>query len=378
MLTSFQTHLKPFDDLASSFAAKELVKKVEEHDRYPFGEFFSEVLKKAYEVGFLGIVLPERFGGIGGGISALCAILDQVCRADSSLGGIIFTNALSQEIMLSARADQALKKVFSKASSAGEFLVACPAYCNPGQADSLPEAEKSGRDFLLTGALDYLVLGGIASWALVPARTGKGGGYAYFLVDLAEKGVRRSEPVFSIGLHSCPAVDAVFTSVKARLVGEEGKGPTYFDEASKRMHVAAGAMNAGVMKGSFNEALAYAKERFQGGCEIINWSEVGMILSNMLVKANVADLCVAQACRALEENPGEWSGHCVSAALHIHELACDATTDGIQVLGGNGYMKDYGQEKRFRDARQIQALLGSAPMKKIFMIREAAGLGNAC
>ena len=356
MLTSFQPYLKPFDDLASSFAARELVKKIEEHDKYPFGPFFSEVLDKAYEVGFLGIVLSEEFGGIGQGIGALCVILDKICQADSSLGGIIFT----------------------KAVSACEFLVAYPSFCNPGQMVKLPEAKQTGKDFLLTGTLDYLVLGGIASRALVPAKLGDKAGYSFFLVDLSKKGIEKSEPIFSLGLHSCPAVDVVFKSVKAQLIGEEGKGSIYFDEASKKMHVAAGAMNTGIMKGSFNEALAYSKERLQGGCEIINWSEVSMILSNMLVKANVADMCVTQACQAIDQNSKEWGKNCVAAALHIHELACDAVTDGIQVLGGNGYMKDYGQEKRYRDARQIQALLGTAPMKKIAMIREAAGLDDTC
>ncbi|HPS93637.1 MAG TPA: acyl-CoA dehydrogenase family protein, partial [Deltaproteobacteria bacterium] len=172
--------------------------------------------------------------------------------------------------------------------------------------------------------------------------------------------------------------DVTFSGVKARLVGEEGKGPGYFDAASRKMHVAAAAMNAGIMKGSFNEALAYAKERFQGGREIINWSEVSMILANMLIKANVADLCVAQACQAVRQENGQWGRHCMAAALHVHELACDATSDGIQVLGGNGYMKDYGQEKRYRDARQVQALLGIAPLKKIGLIREAAGLDDPC
>ena len=117
MLTANNTDLKPFEDLASSFAAKELAKKTEEHDTYPFGPFFAKVLDKAHEVGFLGVLLPEDLGGINGGISALCVILDNICRADSSLGGIIFTNALAQEIMMEAKAAQALKKIFSKASS---------------------------------------------------------------------------------------------------------------------------------------------------------------------------------------------------------------------------------------------------------------------
>jgi len=87
---------------------------------------------------------------------------------------------------------------------------------------------------------------------------------------------------------------------------------------------------------------------------------------------------VAQACQAFDADPKQWGSHGLAAALHVHELACEVVTDGIQVLGGNGYMKDYGQEKRYRDARQVQALLGTAPMKKIGLIRELAGLEETC
>ncbi len=378
MMTALNSDLKPFEDLATSFAAKELAKKTEEHDTYPFGPFFTKVLDKAHEVGFLGVLLPENLGGINGGISALCVILDNICRADSSLGGIIFTNALAQEIMLSAKADKALRKIFPKASKVREFLVAYPSFCNPAQMVKLPMAERSGKGYVLRGELEYLVLGNIAAQALIPARIGDKAGYSFFLVDLDEKGVKKGEPIFSLGLHACPAVDVCFESARAQLIGEEGKGYTCFQEASKKLHVAAAAMSAGILKGSFTEALAYARERFQGGCQIINWSEVSMILANMAVKSDVADLCVAQACQALETGIRDWGRHCIAAALHVHELCCEAVNDGVQVLGGNGYMKDYGQEKRYRDARQVQGLLGIAPLKKIAMIREIAGLEDTC
>ena len=140
------------------------------------------------------------------------------------------------------------------------------------------------------------------------------------------------------------------------------------------MNLAAAAMNAGIMKGSLDEALAYSKERFQGGREIINWSEVSMLLAGMAIKSDVAEMCVAQACQALEQKENNNGSAGISVALHIHELACEAVTDGVQVLGGNGYMKDYGQEKRYRDARQVQALLGAPPMKKITLVRSLAGL----
>jgi len=376
MLTSFKTDLKPFEELAGAFAAKELTKKVEEHDKYPFGEFFTKVMDKMYDVGFLGVVLPEDLGGIGGSINTLCVILERICRADSSAGGIIFTNALAQEIMLSAGAGALLKNIFPKASSCGEFLVAFPSYIDPGHTDRLPVAMKKGKDYILEGTLDFLVLGGLASNAVIPARMNNDASYSFYLVDLDDEGIEKSAPIFTLGMHACPAVDITMKGAKARLVGKQGKGSVYFKDVFPKMNIAAAAMNAGIMRGSLGEALAYSKERFQGGREIVKWSEVSMLLAGMAIKADVAGMCVAQACQVLDKEHGVWDSSSIAAALHIHELACEAVTDGVQVLGGYGYMKDYGQEKRYRDARQVQALLGAAPLKKIDLIRGLAGLSD--
>ena len=132
-------------------------------------------------------------------------------------------------------------------------------------------------------------------------------------------------------------------------------------------------MSLGVMKGSFNEAFEYTKTRFQGGREIVNWSEVRMILSDMATKVKIADMALVTACQAVEAKSTDWDLCSRAAAIHIQSLACDLTTDGIQLLGGYGYMKDYGQEKRFRDAKHIQALLGLTPMKKIRYIKRIIG-----
>jgi len=124
------------------------------------------------------------------------------------------------------------------------------------------------------------------------------------------------------------------------------------------------------MKGSLKEAMDYAKEREQGGWTIVNWSEVRMILANMTVKSKAVDMCVAGTCQGIEAGIPDWGVYSMAAAIHVHEMACEVVTDGIQVLGGNGYMKDYGQEKRYRDARQVQALLGLVPLRKLSLIRE--------
>jgi alkylation response protein AidB-like acyl-CoA dehydrogenase len=372
MLARINPELKPFDELATSFAEKELSKKTEEHDRYPFGPFFSGVLEKAHEVGLLGVTLPEALGGIGQGISTLCLMLDRICQEDGSLGGIIFTSSLAQEIMLAAGADDLLKNILTDAKKPGEFLIACCSFCNPDEIQKIPNARKNGTAYRLNGELEYLVLGGLASHALIPARIDGSKKYSFFLLDLTNKGARRSEPIMSLGLHACPAVDLDLDDARGTLVGEEGKGRTYFQKVTRKMHAASAAMSTGIMKGSFREALAYSKERSQGGKEIINWSEVSMILANMAVKVNVADLCVAQACQAIEKNSRLWESQCLSAALLIQDMACDLTTDGVQMLGGNGYMKDYGQEKRYRDAKQVQALMGIPPFKKLSLIKDLA------
>lgn len=365
MKTKHDAELKMLDEMAADFAARELVEGREDNDRYPFMPLFEEVLEKAHEVGFFTLLLPEEAGGGGQGILALSLILDDICRSDASLGGVIFTGALAHEMIVRAKAESLLPPVASGNHSYREAIIAWPSFDNPGETGVLLDAESKGKGYLLSGSIDYVVLAGLCSRALLPARVKGEEGYSLFLVDLTSTGVEISEPVFSLGLHACPACDLTLDGVEASLAGREGEGRDYFEAAADKMCIAAAALAAGVMKGSFNEAFEYANQRRQGGREIVNWSEVRMLLSSMAIKGRVADMLLSEACRAAEADEPGWSLGARAAAIHVQELACDATTDGIQLLGGNGYMKDYGQEKRFRDAKQIQSLLGLTPMKRL-------------
>jgi len=374
MLTALNIDLKPFEEMITSFSAEVLKLNIEENDRYPFGDLPADVIESAfeqiYELGCLGIMLPEKYNGIEQGISALCMMLGHIAEVDASFALIIFTSSLSQKIILEAGADDVAMKVFLNAKTAKEYLIAFPSFCDPGKITNIPQTTSSGGGYKLTGPLDYLVLGNFSKWAIIPARVDNKPGYSFFLVDLNDKGVKKSDPIFSLGLHACPSVDVNFDAVNAQLIGQEGDGDKYFDLASKTMHVATASMSAGIMKGSLKEAIEYAKEREQGGRKIINWSEVSMILANMAVKSKAADMCVAATSHAIEAKIPNWGIYGISSSLIVHEMACDVVTDGVQVLGGYGYMKDYGQEKRFRDARQVQALLGTVPLRKLALIRE--------
>lgn len=361
--------LKPFADLARSFAAKELAGKVAEHDRYPFGEFYEVVLMKIHEVGLLSAALPAELGGTDFGIEALCTILENISEVDASPAGIIYAQALSQKILMAAGAGKLAATLSSGDTAVKAGLIAFPVYVNPASADTLPVAQSNRGDYTLAGRIELLVPGSLANLAVVGARTGQGPDYSFFLVDLDGQGVEKSEPVFTLGLHACPAVDVTFQGAKVQLVGEENAGPFYFERVLPEMNAAAVAISSGILRGTYSEALAYAQRREQGGRPIVKWSEVTMMLANLSIKADVAALCVCQSCRELKQKQSGYESRISAAALHVSALACEATVDGIQILGGYGYMKDYGQEKRYRDARMAQALLGPVPMKKLAMIR---------
>jgi len=357
--------LKLLEKAATEFARKELEPNREENDKYPFGPFFDSVLDKAYELDFFHIVLPEEADGMGHGMRALCTILDCICQADSSLGGIIFTSTAAQEVLLAAGENEVLKRIASKAKKVADILIAFPVFNNPNEIKPVVGSVQKNGKTLLSGKLEYAVLGNLAAQALIPAKTDGQKGYSYFLINLSESGVQKSETVHSLGLHACPAVDLTLNDVPADLIGKKGEGKQYFDKMADRLNIAAAAMSAGIMKGSFKEAFEYSKMRSQGGKKIINWSEIKMILANMAVQIKIADMCVKGASQDVDgRNPG-WASGSRAAAIHVQSAACDLTTDGIQVLGGVGYMKDFGQEKRFRDAKHLQALLGIAPLKKI-------------
>jgi len=369
MKAEVSEELRMLDGMARDFAARELAEEREEHDRYPYAPLYEDVLAKSLEVGFFSIMLPEEAGGPAEPVTALCLVLDEICRVDASLGGAVFTQALSQEVLRQAGASDLLARDAEGDGDLSHALIAFPSYDNPSEVGNSARASRAGEGYELSGKVEYVSLGGLAARALLPARMEGMEGYSYFIVDTGGEGVSASEPVLSLGMHACPAVDLSLTGASARLVGEEGKGGEYFEAAADRLSVAAAAVCAGIMKGSFADALEYCRQREQGGRTIVGWSEVRMILSSMAVACRTADMLVECAARAVDRGEPGWELASRAAALQVQSLAPEVTSNGIQLLGGYGYMKDYGQEKRFRDAKQAQSLLGITPLRRLEYIR---------
>ena len=363
MKCGIDSELAMFEQTVLDFASNELLESRQENDRFPFSPLFADVLAKARAVGFFSVTMPEELEGSEMGTTELCLLLESLSRVDASLAGVVFTDTLAKEIVYRARGFLQLEELSAVVSDISGALFAFPSQSDPADCAGIAARSTGDGTYALDGKADYVVLGGMAGCAVLPVKTGDG--YSFFLLDLAGSGIEKSEPVLSLGLHACPAVDITLDGAAATLVGDEGKGAEYFGRVEGRMNAAAAAMSLGVMKGAFEEAVAYAKERQQGGREIVNWSEVRRMLARMALKLKASDMVLAELCRSADDNePGGQMG-ARGAALFAGEASVELTRDGIQVLGGNGYMEDYGQEKRFRDAGQIRSLMGLAPIREL-------------
>ncbi|HOO71733.1 MAG TPA: acyl-CoA dehydrogenase family protein [Spirochaetota bacterium] len=350
-----------FAELARDLAQKKLVENIEEHDRYPFAELFTEAIRDAGVVGFYGVNLSSECGGVDMNTAMVAVILDQLSQYDASLAGVVFTNAAALEIIQKAADDFDSAAMLQGITSLGSTPIAFQSFAGPDETD-IPEIDDAGR---ITGKISYLVLGNIADYAVIPAKKQGTENFSWYLINLGDETLAKSKPVVSLGFHACPAVDVSLKETAGTLIGAEGKGRDYFDMMQHSMSLCAAAISLGVMKGSLKSAIEYTAERYQGGRQIIDWPQVRMLLADMAIQVKIGETCLSRSCQELENSCSGWEYSALASAVHIGEMATRCTTDGVQLFGGNGYTKDYPQEKRMRDARQAQALLGMVPLKKI-------------
>ena len=349
--------------MAERFAKKELEPRAVEIDNYPFQPFNTAAVQAARETGMLQVVLPENQGGVGQGMAVLCEILMPLSSADASFAAVVLVNSLS----LAALSRWGKKPVVE--SYAGSGLVAFPAYDLPSDLPVTVAAKKKGRGYLLDGKLDYLALAPVADALIVPALIEGVDEVALFVVESGAQGVSLSEPVISLGLRNCPAADLTLQGVEVaakNLLTAEGKSAC--TALANDFAAAVAALAVGVVSGSYQAAKAYAAERYQGGRMIIDYDLVRQMLSNLLIVAESGKALVrAMAAAADAGNGFPLTG---SGLILLSEQASRVTADGVQCLGGYGYMEEYGQEKRMRDAKQIQSLFGAAPAKRLEMMEE--------
>ena len=361
MSTADQASLAAFRETAQRFAQKELKTRAIDFDRYPYAEFNAGAVQAAREVGLLQVLLPEERGGTGQGMEVFSEILFSLAQADASVAAILLVNALGQSALLKWGKPSLQEKYLSA------NLLAFPVYDSPANLPRGVEAEKKGNGYVLRGKVEYLALAPVAEAAVIPASLQGTEKTAFFLVDLKNPGISRSAPVLSLGLRGVPVADLEIggLEVPADYLLCPDAGSEYPGFAA-RFSPAAAALAVGVAAGSYETAKAYARERYQAGKIIIDHEMIRLLLSNVAVIAESGRALFGAMARAVDEGREELLAE--TGLILSTELASRAVSDGVQALGGYGYIEDYGQEKRMRDAKQIESFFGPAPVKRLELL----------
>ncbi len=366
MTQTEQNEYRLLDMTSREFSQKVLLRNREENDKYPYADLDRSVFEKAYSLDFFHLWLPEKMGGLEGHIGKLCTILINIAEVDASMAVAILTNAMAQEIMIQAGEHDRLDEFYAKSNSPKDALIAFSSFTNHTEmTQEITAVQKDGAT-CLTGIAKGMVMGNMAEKMIVPARVAGDSDSSYFLMSSTHKTVNIGNPVIGLGLRACPTVDIWFDETPGILIGEREKASEYFLNMYGKLILAGAAIATGIMKGSFADALKYSQVRMQGGRKIGAWSEVQLLLSNMALKVRNAELLIEHAGATC----GKDSGHDkIAAGIPAFDHACDVTSDGVQILGGYGYMEDYSQEKRYRDAQHLQSLFGISYLKKIHYLK---------
>ncbi|WP_344467156.1 acyl-CoA dehydrogenase family protein [Kitasatospora kazusensis] len=370
--------------LAAAFTDREIVPYAAEWDRAESVD--RSVIGRLGKVGFLGLTIPEEYGGSGGDHLAYCLVLEELGRGDSSVRGIVSVSLGLVAKSVNAYGTEEQKRHWLPRLTSGEAL-ACFALTEPGTgsdaANLSTRAVRDGEDWLISGSKMFITNGTWADVALVFARTGgddpdKRGhkGVSAFLVPTDAPGFGRREIHGKLGLRGQATAELVFDGVRvpdsARL-GPEGKGFTVAMAAlaKGRMSVAAGCV--GIARGCLEAAVGYATEREQFGKPIASYQLVQELISDIAVDVEAARLLTWRVADLIERGL-PFATESSVAKLFASEAAVRAANNALQVFGGYGYIDEYPVGKYLRDARVMTLYEGTSQIQKLLIGRSLTGV----
>jgi alkylation response protein AidB-like acyl-CoA dehydrogenase len=373
--------------LAREFVDREVVPFAAQWDRDELVD--RAIVKKLGDVGFLGLTIPEEYGGSGGDHFSYCLVLEELGRGDTAIRGIVSVSLGLVGKSINAYGTEAQKEQWLPRLTSGESL-ACFGLTEPGTgSDAGHLVTRAVKDeltgeWVITGNKMFITNGTWADVALVFARTGSPDdpaeqgprGVTAFLVPTATAGFTAREIKGKLGLRGQATAELILQDVRvpdtARL-GELGKGFNIAMSAlSKgRMSVAAGCV--GLAQACLDASVEYATEREQFGKTIAHHQLVQEMLSDMAVDVAAARLLVWRVADHIDRGL-PFTTEANMAKLFASEAAVRAANNAIQVFGGYGYIDEYPVGKYLRDARVLTLYEGTSQIQKLLIGRSLTGV----
>lgn len=384
-LTAEQVQLQ---QTAQKFAREEIRPISLEYDRRPDPRdcIPLNVIRKGIALGFSTMTIPEEYGG--GGCSALdfAIACEEIAWGDAGLAGTLCgSSRLGVSPILHVGTPSQKRKWLTEicANRNGTYLTAFAA-TEPGSgSDTASEdpsagirttAKRVGNQYILNGTKCFISNGGLASLYVVLAKTditkGASEGLSAFLVPADVPGFSIGKIEDKIGFRLCQNAELVFENVplpQENLLGSEGDGLRVAMDALCSDAFLAGAIAVGLARASLEAAIAYARERVQGGQAILYHQAIGTVLVDMAILVEASRNLLWKCCWHLD-HLGPSVPLASAAKVFCSDAAHQITSKAIEVFGGYGLMKDYPTEKYFRDAKILQIAGGTNQMHRIASI----------
>ena len=371
----FSEEQKMISNSAKNFAEQHIRPNIMKWDESQY--FPREILEKAGEMGFMGIFIPEEYGGSGLGYHEYVSIIEEISKVDPSIGlSIAAHNSLcTGHIFYFGNEEQKKKWLPNLASGKHIGAWGLTEHNTGSDAGGMnTTAVKDGDNYLLNGSKNFITHGKSGDVAVVIARTGEKGdsrGMSAFIVERGTPGFSSGKKEDKLGMRASETAELIFDNCripKENLIGNEGDG---FVQSLKLLdggRISIGALSLGISKGAYEAALKYSKERFQFGKPISSFQGISFKLSDMATEIAASELLIHKA--ASMKNKGQKvTLQGAMAKMFSSEACVKIANEAVQIHGGYGYIKEFPVEKFYRDSKLCTIGEGTTEIQKLVIAR---------
>lgn len=363
-------------DSARTFAETHIRPHVMEWDEAQ--HFPIDLFHRMGEQGFLGVLIPEEYGGAGLGYQEYITIIEEIAKVCGSIGlSVAAHNSLCTNHIY-AFGNEEQRRKYLPLLATGQWIGAW-ALTEPNTGSDAGRmqcvAQRDGDYYVLNGTKCWITHGISGQVAVVIARTGElldSRGMTAFIVERGTPGFRSGKKENKLGMRASETAELIFDNCrihKSQVLGQEGEG---FIQAMKILdggRISIAALSLGIAKGAYEASVKYAKERHQFGQPIANFQAISFKLADMATKISAAELLTRHA-GDLKNAGVKCTREAAMAKYYASEIAVQISTDAVQIHGGYGYTKDFPVEKYYRDSKLCTIGEGTSEIQKLVIARE--------
>jgi alkylation response protein AidB-like acyl-CoA dehydrogenase len=362
------------------FAEAEILPHVMEWDEV--SRFPVEIIPKLAEMGLLGIIFPEEYGGAGLGYIEYVIAIEELSRVDGSVGIIVAAhNSLCSNHIFKFGSEAQKQKYLSplaQGNKIGAWSLTEPE-AGSDAGGTRTTAKREGNHWVINGAKTFTTNGHYADVCVAMAVTDKSKaahGISAFIIEKGTPGFKPGKKENKLGLRASDTSEVIFSDCRVpreNLLGDEGEGFTGSLKILDGGRISIAALALGMAQGALDAAIKYAKQRKQFGQPISEFQAIQFKLADMATEVEAARLLVYQAAWLADKKDVRFTRESSMAKLFASEVAVRVANECVQIHGGYGFIKDYPAEKFYRDVKLCTIGEGTSEIQKLVIARQLLG-----